>query len=151
MVAVTAPLVAVIPAITTAAPQRGEPSAGPTARGAFPLPALGSARTSNVVYGLSAVDNRGRVVDRPIMRALDWPPLVALSITEAVGTLIMTPDPTGPYRVTSQGNVRIPAPLRHRCALAPGDRVLLAADPTAPRLTVYPPAGLDMLLGGEAA
>ncbi|MGZ0147947.1 hypothetical protein ACXJJ3_12830 [Kribbella sp. WER1] len=112
---------------------------------------MASARTSNLVYGLSAVDNRGRIVDRPIMRALDWPPLLALSITEADGALTMTPDPTGPYGVTSQGNVRIPAPLRHRCALAAGDRVLLAADPESSRLTIYPPAALDLLLGGEAA
>ncbi|HWM02736.1 MAG TPA: hypothetical protein VNP92_10420 [Actinophytocola sp.] len=42
--------------------------------------------------------------------------------------------------------MRIPAGLRHRCGLATGDRVLLAADPTHSHLTIYPPAALDKAL-----
>ncbi|ROS32146.1 hypothetical protein [Amycolatopsis thermoflava] len=40
----------------------------------------------------------------------------------------------------------LPATLRHRCRLGPGDRVLLAADPEQDLLIVHPPAALDDLL-----
>jgi hypothetical protein len=37
------------------------------------------------------------------------------------------------------------AATRHRLDLRPGDRVLLAAQPTQQTLVVYPPAALDEL------
>ena len=48
--------------------------------------------------------------------------------------------------VMPQGHVRLPAQVRHRCGLRPGDRVLLAADPSAGVLRVFPPATVDALL-----
>jgi bifunctional DNA-binding transcriptional regulator/antitoxin component of YhaV-PrlF toxin-antitoxin module len=111
-------------------------------------------RTSGVIYGLSSIDSRGRVVDSKVMRQLGWAPGLALVFSEADGRLIVTPDASadaGRFRVTTQGHLRIPAPLRHLCALMAGDRVLLAAEPARARVTVYPPATLDRLLcGGEA-
>ena len=42
--------------------------------------------------------------------------------------------------------ITIPASLRHRCALRVGDRVLLAAVPSADMLAAYPSALLDRAL-----
>jgi bifunctional DNA-binding transcriptional regulator/antitoxin component of YhaV-PrlF toxin-antitoxin module len=64
---------------------------------------------------------------------------------------IIRPREHGTFHVTGQGHLRIPAALRHRCGLEPGDRVLLAADPRQRQLVAYPPAALDALIGGHAA
>jgi hypothetical protein len=42
--------------------------------------------------------------------------------------------------------VRLRATIWHLCGLRPGDRVLLAAEPSLQVLRVYPPATLDDLL-----
>lgn len=102
-----------------------------------------------MIYGASAVDDRGRVVDRVVLRALGWCAGHRLDIRESAGTLTVVPDPGGSHQVTAQGYLRIPASLRHRCGLASGDRVLLAADPDRSHLAVYPPAALDKALGQQ--
>ncbi|HEV2780215.1 MAG TPA: AbrB/MazE/SpoVT family DNA-binding domain-containing protein [Actinophytocola sp.] len=148
----------VVPALL---PRSGGRAAGDSAvpslvRGPLPLPSLISDRTSNLVYGLAALDDRGRVADRIVMRALGWYAGLRLAIEETGGVLTVRADPTGAYQVTGQRHLRLPAPLRHRCGLAAGDRVLLAADPDRSRLAIYPPAALDNALaqytdGGEPA
>jgi hypothetical protein len=127
-------------------------------RAPLPLPSLISRRTSSVVYGLAALDDRGRLADRVVMRALGWYAGQRLTIDETAGVLTVHSDPNGDYQVTGQGNLRLPAALRHRCGLATGDRVLLAANPDRSRLVIYPPAALDNALtqpanpaGGEPA
>lgn len=137
----------------------GGPGTTGPARGLLPLPALIAYRTSTVVYGLAALDNRGRIADHVIMRALGWPAGQHLHIHEAAGILTICTADDGAYQVTNQGHLRLPALLRHRCSLQTGDRVLLAADPERSRLVVYPPAALDSALpqqpvatpGGESA
>ena len=93
------------------------------------------------------------------MRALGWSAGLRLDIHETGGILTVLRDLEGVYQITTQGHLRLPAPLRHRCGLQTGDRVLLAADPDRSQLAVYPPAALDTLLsrqptettGGEPA
>ena len=130
---------------------RGAGSPGVVALVRGPLPSLISRRTSTVIYGLSAVDDRGRVADRLVMRALGWSAGLRLDIHETAGVLTVLTDPNGDYQVTGQGHLRLPTPLRHRCGLAAGDRVLLAADPERSRLAIYPPAALDTLLSQQPA
>jgi hypothetical protein len=122
------------------------PGAASLAREPLPLPCLPPQRTSAVVYGASAVDDRGRVADRVVLRALGWAAGHRLDIREATGSLTVVPDPTGTHQVTGQGHLRIPAEMRHRCGLRTGDRVLLAADPDRSYLAIYPPAALDKAL-----
>ncbi|GAB3572611.1 hypothetical protein GCM10027445_30420 [Amycolatopsis endophytica] len=95
---------------------------------------------------MAAVDCRGRVADRTVLTALSWTPGTRLDIREARGLLLIRRDDHGVFSVTRQGNLRLPATLRHRCRLGPGDRVLLAADPEQDLLIVHPPAALDDLL-----
>jgi bifunctional DNA-binding transcriptional regulator/antitoxin component of YhaV-PrlF toxin-antitoxin module len=102
-------------------------------------------RSTVYVYGLAALDDRGRLADRTIMRALGWSAGLRLDIREAVGLLVVHARPDGEFQVTGQGHLRLPALIRHRCGLEPGDRVLLAADPPQRRLVIYPPAVLDDL------
>lgn len=117
-----------------------------TTRRTLPLPAMPRPRTSSVVYGMAAVDCRGRVADRAALTALAWTPGTRLDIREARGLLLIRRDDDGVFSVTRQGHLRLPATLRHRCRLGPGDRLLLAADPEWDLLIVHPPAALDDLL-----
>jgi bifunctional DNA-binding transcriptional regulator/antitoxin component of YhaV-PrlF toxin-antitoxin module len=112
----------------------------------LPLPTLHARRSSGLVYGLAAVDDRGRIADRAVVAALGWAPGSRLDIRERQGLLIIRRDAHGVFTVTKQGHPRLPAAVRHRCGLVTGDRVLLAADPHHDLLTVYSPAVLDAVL-----
>ncbi|MEU5261991.1 AbrB/MazE/SpoVT family DNA-binding domain-containing protein [Amycolatopsis sp. NPDC021455] len=98
------------------------------------------------MYGLAAVDCRGRVADHAIIAVLGWRPGARLDIRESRGLLVIRPDARGVFSVTKQGHLRLPAAVRHCCGLVAGDRVLLAADPARDVLIVHPPAVLDDLL-----
>lgn len=123
----------------------------PVTRRILPLPTVPIPRTSMVVYGLAAVDCRGRVADRVVVLALGWTPGTRLDIREIRGLLIIRSDTHGVFSVTAQGHLRLPATVRHCCGLVPGDRVLLAADPDRDLLVVHPPAALDDLLAPRHA
>jgi hypothetical protein len=152
--AVTAAVISpVIPPLLSMDSDRGAGAPGgvSVARRPLPLPLLIPRRTTALVYGLSALDDRGRLADRTIMQALGWSAGLGLDISETDGRLVIRPRGHGAFHVTSQGHLRVPAALRHRCGLEPGDRVLLAADPHQRRLVAYPPAALDALIGGQLA
>lgn len=125
---------AATPAMTTASPRT------------LPLPALAAPRSSGLVYGMAAMDARGRVADHALVTALGWTPGTRLTIRLADGLLICRPDTTGAVTVTPQLHFRLPAPLRHACDLRPGNRVLLAADPQHNLLILHSPAALDTVL-----
>jgi hypothetical protein len=105
----------------------GVPGVVSMVRRSLPLPSLITRRTTAIVYGLSALDDRGRLADRTVMQALGWSAGLGLDISETNGRLVICPREHGAFPVTDQGHLRIPAALRHRCGLEPGDRVLLAA------------------------
>lgn len=129
----------------------GAPGVASMVRRSLPLPSLITRRTTAIIYGLSALDDRGRLADRTIMQALGWSAGLRLDISETNRRLVIRPREHGAFHVTGQGHLRIPASLRHRCGLEPGHRVLLAADPQQRQLVAYPPAALDALIGGQAA
>ena len=61
--------------------------------------------------------------------------------------MLLTADPTvGPLAVSRQGRVHLPAAVRHACGIRPGDRLLLAAEPTDGVLVVHPLAALDAMV-----
>ena len=134
--------------------RRGEPSAGPGPAGGLrrrpppPLPGVAAARAGSVVYGMAAVDCRGRVADRVVLRALGWQPGTPLEFRHSAGRLLVRARPDGVFQVTGQGHLRLPTAVRHCCGLVSGDRVLLAADPVEGLLVVHPPAALDAVLAG---
>jgi bifunctional DNA-binding transcriptional regulator/antitoxin component of YhaV-PrlF toxin-antitoxin module len=111
------------------------------------------------VYGLTAVDSRGRVSDKSVTRALGWQPGDPLSLRVTDGLIIVVAVAEGQLAVSSQGRVHLPASARHACRITPGDRVLLAAEPADGVLVVHPLATLDAMISrfrdhvmtGEAA
>jgi hypothetical protein len=126
---VTGTLIA--PVIPSPAAAAGRPARAPAAAGTLPLavppalsrtPALGP----DVVYGLARVD-------RP-------------TLTAEAGVVIIRRDPSGPVTLPPRSCVPIPAALRHRCGLLPGDPVLLTAVLAEDTLTAYSLAVVDQAL-----
>ena len=126
---------------------RGGPAPTPgTARRTLALAQLASSRTRSTVYGLATIDCNGRVAEAAVINALGWACGTRLDIQETGGLVLVTASRHGVFAMTGQGYLRLPATVRHCCALVPGDRVLLAAEPEQGRLVVHPPIALDDMI-----
>ena len=105
-------------------------------------PALGR----DMVYGLARVDRSGRVADRTVTGALGWRGGDRLTFTAEAGVVVIRRDPSGLITLPPRSCIPIPAALRHRCGLLPGDPVLLTAVPAEDTLTAYSLAVVDQAL-----
>ncbi len=132
-------------------PAAARPARAPAAARMLPLavppalsrpPALGR----DVVYGLARVDRSGRVADRRVTGALGWRGGDRLTLTAGAGVVVIRRDPSGLVTLPPRSCVPVPAALRHRCGLLPGDPVLLAAVPAGDTLTAYSLAVVDQAL-----
>ena len=106
----------------------------------------------DVVYGIGRIDASGRIADRAVISALGWRGGDRLTLTADAGVVTARRDPGG--MVTLSGRrpyIAIPAALRRRCGLEPGDRVLLAALPAADTLTAYSLAVVDQAIRSHGA
>ena len=104
----------------------------------------------DVVYGFGQMDESGRVADRAMTSALGWQPGDRLTVTAAAGVVIARRDPAGLVTMPAKPYVAIPAALRRRCGLRPGDRVLLAVLPDQDALAAYSFAVVDQALRAHA-
>jgi bifunctional DNA-binding transcriptional regulator/antitoxin component of YhaV-PrlF toxin-antitoxin module len=101
---------------------------------------------ADAVYGMSRVDASGRVAGQVITHVLGWRPGDRLTLTADAGVVLARRDPYGMVTMPSRCTIAIPAPLRHRCGLWAGDRVLLAALPIEDTLAAYTLAVVDQAL-----
>jgi bifunctional DNA-binding transcriptional regulator/antitoxin component of YhaV-PrlF toxin-antitoxin module len=104
----------------------------------------------DVVYGFGRMDESGRVADRAMTSALGWQPGDRLTLTSAAGVVIARRDPAGMVTLPAKPYLVIPAVLRRRCGLRPGDRVLLAVFPAQDTLAAYSFAVVDQALRAHA-
>ena len=150
----------IAPVVPSSSPISARGVSSGAARRMLPVARLAlGGRGGAAVYGVAAVDCRGRIADHVVMTALGWTPGMRWSLREDRGLVLVAADPRGVFSVTRQGHVRLPVAVRRWCALTPGDRVLLVADPEQGALAVFPPAALDAmvsqchrgLFGGDAA
>ncbi len=129
---------------SVSAPQRRSPSP----RGPLPIAAMPALRSPDApVYGMAAMDDRGRITDRLVLRSLGWIPGTSIHLDVHGDVAVARPD--GPSRITAPGHLRLPAIVRQQLGLRPGDRVLLVARPATSRLLVYTATALDALLAGS--
>jgi hypothetical protein len=98
------------------------------------------------VYAVAAVDCNGRVGERGVIQAMGWAAATVLDLRVRENLIVVQPDQRGAQVLGLSGYLRLPAPIRHRCRLVPGARLLLAADPTAGVMVIYPPAVLDAMV-----
>jgi hypothetical protein len=86
------------------------------------------AAPEDVVYGFGRIDASGRVADRAVASVLAWRAGDRLTLSAAAGVVTARRDPDGMVTMPSKPYIVIPAALRRRCGLRPGDRVLRAVD-----------------------
>jgi hypothetical protein len=139
------PLAPVIPSSRASAARRHARAAA-----ARPLP-LARAETASqppedVVYGIGRIDASGRIADRAVISALGWQGGDLLTLTADAGVVTARRDPGGMIILPARAHIAIPAALRRRCGLLLGDRVLLAAVPSADTLTAYSLAVVDQAI-----
>ena len=96
---------------------------------------------------LTPIDDRGRLADRSPIRAVGWSPGQPITISVVQETVVViSPQPNGAESLTRQGHLRLPAPVRHICRLAAGDRLLVAAAPGPGVLMAYTMPLLESIL-----
>jgi bifunctional DNA-binding transcriptional regulator/antitoxin component of YhaV-PrlF toxin-antitoxin module len=147
---VTAPLIApVIPSYARPI-ARGRDGTGAVRR--LPVASLPviPAAPEDVLYGSGRIDASGRVADRAITSVLGWRAGDRLTLTATAGVIIARRDPVGMVTMPTKPYVAIPATLRRRCGLRPGDRVLLAVFPVEDALAAYSFAVVDQAIRAHA-
>jgi hypothetical protein len=100
----------------------------------------------DVVYGIGRIDASGRIADRTVISALGWRGGDRLTLTADAGVITARRDPGGMVTLSGRAYIAVPARLRRRCGLRPGDRVLLAAVPGDGTLTAYCLAVVDQAI-----
>ncbi|SMD26467.1 hypothetical protein [Kibdelosporangium aridum] len=98
---------------------RMAPSSSPAARLPLPLPVSPLTRSSAAIYGAAAVDNRGRIIEKPLLTRLGWSPGTGVDIQESQGRLIIHPNECFVTMITKHGHLRLPA-CTARKVVAPG-------------------------------
>ena len=116
---------------------------------AHPVPALPP--PEDVVYGIGRIDSSGRIADRTVTTALGWAGGDRLTLTIDAGVVTARRDPGGMVTVPARAYITIPAALRRRCGLRPGDRVLLAALLHEDTLAAYSLAVVDQAIRAHGA
>ena len=104
-----------------------------------------------MVYGIARIDASGRICERAIITALGWAGGDRLTFTADAGVVTARRDPGGMVTLPASGYITIPAALRHRCGLEPGDQVLLAALPGQDALAAYCLAVVDQAIRAHGA
>ena len=144
------PLAPVIPSSgVPASRQRSRSAAARRLPLASPVPVPSA--PEDVVYGIARIDSSGRICERAVITALGWGGGDRLTFTADAGVVTARRDPGGMVTLPARPYIAIPAALRRRCGLLPGDRVLLAAMPGADTLTAYPLAVVDQAIRAYGA
>lgn len=123
------------------APATPAPSLAPAL---VPLPIPPSSSAPYVA--MARVDASGRVQTRDPVDLLGWSRGDALLVTVLETSAVFQRRPDGAVAMTAKPYVVIPAPVRARCFLHAGARVLVAADPAQDVLVVHSPAAVERML-----
>jgi hypothetical protein len=95
--------------------------------------------------------HRGRIAGRTVTGALGWRGGDRLTLTADAGVVTARRDPGGMITLPGRAYIAIPAALRRRCGLRPGERVLLAAVPGDDTLAAYSIAVVDQAIRAHGA
>ncbi|SDZ21939.1 hypothetical protein SAMN05444365_107135 [Micromonospora pattaloongensis] len=122
------------------------------------LPTLLPAASSEAAYGLSRVDDHGRLRDAKVFAEMGWTPGTAIALTLTTeGHLLLAQAAEAPagsavvVALDSKGRLSIPLALREALFATAGSPVLLRADIDGGTATVYSQSALDRVLGVPSA
>jgi hypothetical protein len=104
-----------------------------------------------VVYEIGRIDASGWIAWQPIFSALGWRGGDRLTLTADAGVVTAHRDPGGMVTLPHRAYIAVPAALRRRCGLRPGDWVLLAALPGQDVLAAYSFAVVDQAIRAHGA
>jgi hypothetical protein len=107
---------------------------------------LAPPRAGTLVYGMGKIDTWGVVSNRDTVEALGWIAGDRLQIALVGGSVVAHRDPTGAFALGPKPYLVLPAAVRHRSGVRPGERVLVAADPHHDVLVVHPLTALDTMI-----
>jgi hypothetical protein len=141
------------PVVPSSAVPPGRQFARAAGRRPLPLARTVPAPTApeDVVYGIGRIDSSGRIADRTVTTALGWRAGDRLPLTADAGVVTARRDPGGMVTLPARAYITVPAALRRRCGLHPGDRMLLAAVPADDTLTAYSLAVVDQAIRAHGA
>lgn len=115
--------------------------------GPMPLPELHRLpRDTSMQYDIGQVDASGRVGSSDIVTDQGWKPHDRLELIPVAGAIVLRSSPDGLFSVDQRSRFIIPAAARHRHAIHPGDRVLLAAASAYNTMIIYPLSALDDMI-----
>ena len=136
------------PVIPSSAVPAGRPRARSAAGRPLPLarPVPAPPVPEHVVDGIGRIDASGRIADRAVTSALGWRGGDRLTLTADAGVVTARRDSGGMITLPARAYIAIPAALRRRCGLQPGDRVLLAAVTAGDTLNAYSLAVVDQAI-----
>ena len=154
------PLPALVPSMKTGdreGHRRETVRRAPVSRKPLPLPDAPPPPRRDAVFGMCALDDKGRISDVRVMAALGWEPWQRVAFSVAHGVIVVDADEAGGQAVCGRGCLRLPAGMRRAVAIGLRERVLLAALIEPRRLVVHPMVHLDRwsmpvhtaVLGGE--
>lgn len=103
-------------------------------------------RTGSLIYGMARIDVWGVVSNRAVVTDLGWVPGDRLTIAVVSGSVVVHRDPAGTFALGTKPYLVLPAAVRHRGGLQPGDQVLLVADANHEVLVVHPLRVLDAMI-----
>jgi hypothetical protein len=101
---------------------------------------------TSMLYGIGRVDTSGRVANGGIVEAVRWRSGDKLEMIFSQGVVVIRASPDGLFSVPCRPRIIIPATARRRCAIRPGDHVLLAAAPDYGIVIVYPLPVVDEMI-----
>jgi hypothetical protein len=109
-----------------------------TAPPRLPLPGLVDAGPPvQARHVVTPVGRDGRLADRSLLTFLGWSAGMAIALTVEPGPIVIARPGAG-GRVDPRGHLHLPVAVRHAHGIAPGDRVLLAADQHTGELLIIP-------------
>ncbi|MTD59087.1 hypothetical protein GKO32_34650 [Amycolatopsis sp. RM579] len=95
---------------------------------------------------VAPMESSGRIQDRRIVKLLGWAPGDRLTMAVIETSVVIRRREDGAFHMTTSPYVALPAPVRARCHLTAGCRVLLVPDPQQDALIVHPSTAVARML-----
>jgi hypothetical protein len=107
--------------------------------------------SSTLQVGIAAVDRSGRLREQRLLHAFCWAPGDRTTVEVQPRSVIMWRDGRGRAVIDTRGQFFLPAAGRRLFGIAPGDRVVLLAEPQAGLLVICPVAIVAALVSDLCA